>query len=61
MDDSEVYFDGDNVYIGHLSASRVPALAAPVALAVHSICGLLLVLAALFLLARAALRKIRAA
>lgn len=49
MDDSELFFDGDNVYIGYLRASRVPAYAAPAALISYAVTALLAVGIGVFL------------
>jgi CubicO group peptidase (beta-lactamase class C family) len=61
MDDSEIYFDGDHVYIGYLNAKRVPALASPAALVIYIVCGLLLAASGFFILFRAVWRRIRTA
>lgn len=57
MDDSEVLFDGDNVYIGYLRATRVPAYASPVALCVYAALSLVLLVWGMFIGLRALWRR----
>ena len=56
---ADVFFEGETVYIGHLSATRVPLYASAGAILTYAALVVLLLLYLLYRLLRAAVRRLR--